>query len=119
MTTIIAGQFDTFSDANAAADALRESAFAPASIAVFFNNAPGAHGAFPVGAMRARLPQTPTDAAPLVLTSGSDRASTDALAALAAGPYAALLSTRPLVAVDRRGIGTSVAIDCLSGADRR
>ena len=49
MPVIIAGQFDTFVQATAASDALREAAFAPGSIAVFFNNAPGAHDAFPVG----------------------------------------------------------------------
>ncbi|MFD4295513.1 alpha/beta hydrolase [Rhodococcus sp. NPDC058532] len=69
-------------------------------------------GSFALGALRARLPQTPDDAAPLVLTSGSDRSSTGTLAALAAGPVGTLLSSRPLVAVDRRGIGTSTPIDC-------
>ena len=49
MATIIAGQFDTFMEASAASSALCEAAFAPGSIAVFFNNAPGAHDAFPVG----------------------------------------------------------------------
>ncbi|MGW0175284.1 alpha/beta fold hydrolase [Rhodococcus sp. NPDC003322] len=70
------------------------------------------HGAFSLGALRARLPQTPTDAAPLVLTSGADRSSTGTLAALAAAPIGSLLSTRPLVALDRRGIGTSTPIEC-------
>lgn len=70
------------------------------------------HGAFGLGALRARLPQTPTDVAPLVLTSGADRSATSTLAALAAGPVGTLLSTRPLVAVDRRGIGTSTPIEC-------
>ncbi|MFF0813977.1 alpha/beta hydrolase [Rhodococcus sp. NPDC003318] len=71
------------------------------------------NGAFTLGALRARLPQTPTDVAPLVVTTGSDRSATSTLAALAAGPVAALLATRPLVAVDRRGIGTSSPIECL------
>src|SRR5690606_31554830 len=40
-------------------------------------------GTFRNGAMRARLPQTPADAPPLVLTSGSDRSSSATLAGLA------------------------------------
>ncbi|QBJ98295.1 alpha/beta fold hydrolase [Rhodococcus sp. ABRD24] len=78
-----------------------------------------AAGSLEVGVLRARLPQTPTDAAPLVLTSGSDLASSSTLAALATGPISALLATRPIVAVDRRGIGTSTAIDCVPTPDRR
>ncbi|MFC7450200.1 alpha/beta hydrolase [Rhodococcus daqingensis] len=70
-------------------------------------------GTFSVGVSRARLPQTPTDAGPLVLTSGADRSSTATLAALAAGPITDLLATRPVVAVDRRGIGTSTVIECI------
>ncbi|EME17563.1 alpha/beta hydrolase [Rhodococcus triatomae] len=74
-----------------------------------------ARGTFDVGVLRARLPQTPTDVAPLVLTTGVDRASTETLAALATGPEGTLLAARPLVAVDRRGIGTSTAIECADG----
>ncbi|MGW6375929.1 alpha/beta hydrolase [Rhodococcus sp. NPDC055112] len=70
-------------------------------------------GTFSLGVSRARLPQTPADAGPLVLTSGADRASTATLAALAAGPITDLLATRPVVAVDRRGIGTSTTIECI------
>ncbi len=70
-------------------------------------------GNFRNGAVRARLPQTPTDVPPLVLTSGNDRSSSATLAGLAVGPAAPLLATRPIVAVDRRGIGTSQPIDCL------
>ncbi|MFI5716919.1 alpha/beta hydrolase [Nocardia sp. NPDC051750] len=70
-------------------------------------------GNFRAGAVRARLPQTPADATPLVLTSGVDRSSTATLAGLATGPAGALLAAHPVVAVDRRGIGSSQAIDCL------
>ncbi|WP_175583206.1 alpha/beta hydrolase [Nocardia cyriacigeorgica] len=70
-------------------------------------------GSFRNGAIRARLPQTPADAAPLVLTSGADRSSTATLAGLAVGPANAILAQRPIVAVDRRGIGSSQPIDCL------
>ncbi|MEU8898151.1 alpha/beta hydrolase [Nocardia sp. NPDC048505] len=77
-------------------------------------------GSFTTGAMRARLPQTPADAAPLVLTSGTDRSSTATLAGLAVGSGGAgLLTTRPIVAVDRRGIGTSQPVDCMPLEIRR
>ncbi|MFC4374594.1 alpha/beta hydrolase [Nocardia halotolerans] len=70
-------------------------------------------GTFRAGALRARLPQTPVDVAPLVLTSGSDRSSTSTLAGLAVGPSTTLLAAQPIVAVDRRGIGASQPIDCI------
>ena len=69
-------------------------------------------GSFSVGAMRARLDRTPADAAPLVLTSGSDRPSIETLADMAAGQGTTLLASHPIVAVDRRGIGRSAAVDC-------
>ncbi|WP_405177226.1 alpha/beta hydrolase [Nocardia sp. NBC_01377] len=75
-------------------------------------------GSFRTGAMRARLAQTPTDVPPLVLTSGTDRSSTATLAGLAVGGPA-LLSDRPIVAVDRRGLGSSQPIDCLPAEIRR
>lgn len=70
-------------------------------------------GSFRNGAIRARLPQTPADAAPVMLTSGADRSSTATLAGLAVGPANAILAQHPIVAVDRRGIGSSQPIDCL------
>ncbi|TDP41470.1 alpha/beta hydrolase [Nocardia ignorata] len=70
-------------------------------------------GTFRAGALRARLPETPTDVAPLVLTSGADRSSASTLAGLAVGPNRALLTAQPVVAVDRRGIGASQPIDCI------
>ncbi|PTR26745.1 pimeloyl-ACP methyl ester carboxylesterase [Rhodococcus sp. OK519] len=78
-----------------------------------------AMGTIEVGALRARLPGTPVDAAPLVLTSGSDIASSTTLAALSAGPASALLERHPIVAVDRRGTGASTPIDCGRPFDRR
>lgn len=78
----------------------------------------GVGGNFRTAAMRARFDRTPLDVAPLVLTSGSDRASTATLAGLAAGPAGPLLSARPIVAVDRRGIGSSEPINCV-GTDVR
>ncbi|MBO0853333.1 MAG: alpha/beta hydrolase [Nocardia sp.] len=76
-------------------------------------------GSFRTAAVRARTAQTPPDAAPLVVTSGSDRSSTATVAGLAAGPGAAILGTRPLVGVDRRGTGDSQPIDCLPPEVRR
>ncbi|WP_067707572.1 alpha/beta hydrolase [Nocardia yamanashiensis] len=76
-------------------------------------------GNFRTAAMRARYDKTPKDAAPLVLTSGNDRSSTATLAGLAAGPTAALLTSRPIVAVDRRGIGSSQAVNCMTNEIRR
>ncbi len=70
-------------------------------------------GTFAVGALRARLDGTPADAGPLVFTSGSDRSSIATLATMAAGPLSTLLAAHPIVAVDRRGIGRSTAVDCI------
>ncbi len=70
-------------------------------------------GTFRDSVARARLPQTPADAAPLVLTSGVDRSSTATLAGLAAGPASAVLAAHPIVAVDRRGLGGSQAVNCM------
>ncbi|WP_040710179.1 alpha/beta hydrolase [Nocardia takedensis] len=74
-------------------------------------------GSFRAGALRARLDRTP-NVAPVVLTSGTDRSSTATLAGMAVGG-SALLAERPVVAVDRRGLGTSQAIDCLPTLVRR
>ncbi len=49
MTTIIAGQYDTFDEAGLAADRLREAGFGAQAISVFFNGAPGRHATFPIG----------------------------------------------------------------------
>ncbi|MFF2551330.1 alpha/beta hydrolase [Nocardia sp. NPDC058058] len=76
-------------------------------------------GNFRNAAMRARYDRTPKDVAPLVLTSGSDRSSTATLASLAAGPSGSLLAARPIVAVDRRGIGSSQPVSCLTNDIRR
>ncbi|RRQ28880.1 alpha/beta hydrolase [Rhodococcus sp. Eu-32] len=70
-------------------------------------------GSFSVGVMRARLDRTPADAPPLVLTSGADRSSMATLADIAAGQSGTLLGVNPIVAVDRRGIGRSTAVDCI------
>ncbi|WP_405138796.1 alpha/beta fold hydrolase [Nocardia sp. NBC_01388] len=76
-------------------------------------------GNFRTAAMRARYDRTPKDAVPLVLTSGYDRASTATLAGLAASPAGALLAARPIVAIDRRGIGSSQPVSCLTDDIRK
>jgi len=77
------------------------------------------YGTVSLGAMRARLAQTPPDAAPLILTSGADRPSTTTLADLAVNPSTALLAAHPIVAVDRRGVGTSTPTTCMSPEARQ
>ncbi|GAB2519708.1 alpha/beta hydrolase [Nocardia heshunensis] len=76
-------------------------------------------GNFRNAAMRARYDRTPKDAAPLILTSGNDRSSTATLAGLAAGNASALLAARPIIAVDRRGIGSSVPVACMTDPQRK
>jgi len=76
-------------------------------------------GSFRNAVVRARLPQTPADAAPVVLTSGADRSSTATLAGLVAGPAAAILAAHPIVAVDRRGLGSSQPINCMPDDTRQ
>lgn len=75
-------------------------------------------GSTTLGLLRARLAQTPTDAAPLVLLSGADAPATSTLAQLAVTSGAAVLTTRPVVALDRRGTGSSSPITCLTAAER-
>ncbi|AHH20034.1 putative hydrolase [Nocardia nova SH22a] len=76
-------------------------------------------GTFRTAAVRARTPQTPADAAPVVVTSGADRSTTATLAGLVSGPGAAILGAHPLVGVDRRGLGSSQPLDCLLDDTRR
>lgn len=66
---------------------------------------------------RARVPATPNDAAPLVLVGGTEFTGQRALATLASGD-APLLANRPVVAVERRGIGASGALSCRTPADQ-
>lgn len=75
-------------------------------------------GKLSLGLLRARTASTPRDAAPLVLTTGAEHASTGALATLAASGGAAALATRPMVAVDRRGVRSSAALSCLKPDQR-
>ncbi|NMD56056.1 MULTISPECIES: alpha/beta fold hydrolase [Tsukamurella] len=66
---------------------------------------------------RARVPGTPDTAAPLVLVGGTEFTGQRALATLAAGD-SPVLANRPVVAVERRGIGTSGALTCRTEPDQ-
>lgn len=71
-----------------------------------------------VAATRITTGATPADAAPLVLTSGVDMPSSRALMLLASGPGRSLVDKHPIVAIDRRGIPRSTALDCLTRTER-
>ena len=79
---------------------------------------PGVSGQLDLGLLRARLPSTPPSAPPLVLTTGADAISTATLARLATTGGEALLADRPVVALDRRGTGSSTPLSCLTSAQR-
>ncbi|MGE2727954.1 alpha/beta fold hydrolase [Mycolicibacterium vaccae] len=79
----------------------------------------GATGSVSIGVVRAMSAQTPSDAGPLVVTTGSDIATSVQLPAWLSRAGADVLKTRPVVAVDRRGIGLSGALDCRDVYDRR
>lgn len=66
---------------------------------------------------RARVPGTPDGAAPLVLVGGTEFTGQRALATLAAGD-SPVLANRAVVAVERRGIGSSGALSCRTPADQ-
>jgi len=79
----------------------------------------GSSAKITVGAARARSEQTPDDAAPVVLTTGTDVPSSHQLAVWTSRSGADLVDERPVVAVDRRGIGMSTAAVCRDSFDRR
>lgn len=66
---------------------------------------------------RATTAETPDDAPPVVLVAGTAQSSRDALEALAGSPGGALLTSHPVVAVDRRGMGPSTDPDCFARGD--
>ncbi len=78
----------------------------------------GATGTVSIGAVRARSAQTPADAGPLVFTTGSDLPSSLQLPVWLSRSGADVLKTRPIVAVDRRGMGRSSPIECRDPFDR-
>ncbi|MGI9163240.1 MAG: alpha/beta hydrolase [Mycobacterium sp.] len=79
----------------------------------------GATGTLNIGAMRARSVQTPPAAGPLVFTTGSDLPSSLQLPVWLSRSGADVLKSRPIVAVDRRGMGMSSPIDCRDAVDRQ
>jgi pimeloyl-ACP methyl ester carboxylesterase len=79
----------------------------------------GATGTLSIGVVRARSTQTPPDAGPLVMTTGSDVPTSVQLPAWLARSGTDILKSHPIVAVDRRGIGMSSAVDCRDAYDRQ
>lgn len=79
----------------------------------------GADGTVSIGVVRARTAATPADAGPLVLTTGSDIPTSVELPQWLTRSGAHVLDTRPIVAVDRRGMGRSSAVDCRDLFDRQ
>ncbi|TFV56006.1 alpha/beta fold hydrolase [Mycobacterium sp. PS03-16] len=79
----------------------------------------GANGTVTIGVVRATSPRTPSDAGPLVLTTGSDLPSSTALPIWLERSQASVLDKRPVVAVDRRGMGLSGALECRDLYDRQ
>ncbi|MGV0834673.1 alpha/beta hydrolase [Mycolicibacterium thermoresistibile] len=79
----------------------------------------GATGMVTIGAVRASTAQTPSDAGPLVMTTGSDLPSSAQLPVWLARSGADVLDSRPIVTVDRRGMGMSGALDCRDVFDRQ
>ncbi|MDR3660582.1 MAG: alpha/beta fold hydrolase, partial [Mycobacterium sp.] len=72
-----------------------------------------------IGVVRARLATTPADAGPIVMTTGSDIASSQQLPVWLQRGGTELLRTHPVVAVDRRGMGMSGPLSCVSSTDRQ
>ena len=79
----------------------------------------GATGSMSIGVVRARSAQTPEDAGPLVMTTGSDLPTSVQLPVWLSRAGADVLKSHPIVAVDRRGMGTSSSIDCRDLFDRQ
>jgi pimeloyl-ACP methyl ester carboxylesterase len=79
----------------------------------------GAAGTLSIGVVRARSVKTPHDAGPLVFTTGSDLPSSLQLPVWLSRAGADVLGSHPIVAVDRRGMGSSSPVDCLDQFDRQ
>src|SRR6476659_6928194 len=79
----------------------------------------GATGTVSIGVVRASAVQTPQDAGPLVMTTGSDLPSSTQLPVWLSRAGADVRKAHPNVAVDRRGIGMSGALDCRDLFDRQ
>lgn len=79
----------------------------------------GASGTVSIGVVRATSAQTPADAGPVVMTTGTDLPSSVQLPVWLSRSGGDVLKTHPIVAVDRRGIGLSGALDCRDYYDRQ
>jgi pimeloyl-ACP methyl ester carboxylesterase len=79
----------------------------------------GSAGTLSIGVVRARSAKTPHDAGPLVFTTGSDLPSSLQLPVWLSRAGADVLGSHPIVAVDRRGMGSSSPVDCLDQFDRQ
>ncbi len=79
----------------------------------------GASGTVSIGVVRAKAVGTPADAGPLVLTTGSDIPTSVQLPQWLARSGGDVLKAHPIVAVDRRGMGRSSAVDCRDLFDRQ
>lgn len=79
----------------------------------------GATGTVSIGVVRATSSATPRDAAPLVMTTGTDLPSSEQLPVWLSRSGADILKTNPIVAVDRRGIGLSGSLDCRGAFERQ
>ncbi|MCK0175491.1 MULTISPECIES: alpha/beta hydrolase [Mycobacteriaceae] len=79
----------------------------------------GATGTVSIGVVRASSPRTPPEAGPLVMTTGTDLPSSVQLPVWLDRSKASVLDKHPIVAVDRRGIGMSGALECRDLYDRQ
>ena len=79
----------------------------------------GATGTISIGVVRATSTGTPRDAAPLVMSTGTDLPSSAQLPVWLSRTGGDILKTNPIVAVDRRGIGLSGDLDCRDSFERQ
>ncbi|WP_371869048.1 alpha/beta fold hydrolase [Mycobacterium botniense] len=79
----------------------------------------GATGTLSIGVVRARSNRTPPEAGPLIFTTGSDLPSSVQLPIWLSHAGADVLHSHPIVAIDRRGMGMSSAVDCRDQIDRQ
>ena len=79
----------------------------------------GASGTVSIGVVRATSVQTPADAGPLVMTTGTDLPSSVQLPVWLSRAGGDVLKDHPIVSVDRRGTGMSGVLDCRDLFDRQ
>lgn len=79
----------------------------------------GATGTVSIGVVRAKTTATPSDAGPLVMTTGADLPSSLQLPVWLSRNGIDVLKTNPVVAVDRRGIGLSGDLECRDSFERQ